>query len=117
MYLYVTVVYICRGELYPVETESRLCDELNTGEEVEVDMENDVLTVLSTGKKYSLKALGDVRSCILCFYLCMRTYLSLYIYVYIEFIEIYKFVCVWNILHQTNEYIFVFGNPAGWPSD
>jgi len=44
-----------------VETEARLCDELTTGEEVEVDMEKDMLTVLSTGKQYSLKALGDVR--------------------------------------------------------
>jgi 3-isopropylmalate/(R)-2-methylmalate dehydratase small subunit len=45
--------------LYPVETDCRLCDELTTGEEVEVDMVDDVLTVLSTGKKYNLKALGD----------------------------------------------------------
>ena len=47
------------GELYPVETDLRICDELETGDEVEVDMENDVLTVLSTGKAYSLKPLGD----------------------------------------------------------
>lgn len=39
----------------------RLCEELETGREVEVDMEADVLTDLSTGKKYSLKPLGDVR--------------------------------------------------------
>lgn len=38
----------------------RLCDELETGEEVEVDMEKDVLTVLSTGKQYPLKSLGEV---------------------------------------------------------
>ena len=56
-----TCIVLCRGELYPVETEARLCDELTTGEEVEVDMEKDMLTVLSTGKQYSLKALGDVR--------------------------------------------------------
>ncbi len=48
------------GELYPVETDVRLCEELETGREVEVDMENDVLTDLTTGKKYSLKPLGDV---------------------------------------------------------
>lgn len=50
----------CSGELYPVETDVRLCDELETGQEVEVDMVNDVLTNLTTGKKYSLKPLGDV---------------------------------------------------------
>ncbi len=50
----------CRGELYPCETETRLCDELTTGQEVEVDMENDVLTVLETGKQYNLKPLGEV---------------------------------------------------------
>lgn len=38
----------------------RLCDEVQTGDEVEVDMVNDVLTVLSTGKQYKLKSLGDV---------------------------------------------------------
>lgn len=48
------------GELYPVETDARLCDELETGREVEVDMVADVLTDLATGKKYSLKPLGDV---------------------------------------------------------
>jgi hypothetical protein len=43
-----------------VETDERLCDVLQTGQEVEVDMVNDVLTDLATGKKYSLKPLGDV---------------------------------------------------------
>lgn len=50
----------CRGELYPCETDVRLCDELETDEEVEVDMETDVLTVLCTGKQYNLKPIGDV---------------------------------------------------------
>lgn len=58
----IEIDFRCRGELYPVETDCRICDELTTGEEVEVDMVDDVLTVLSTGKKYNLKALGDVRS-------------------------------------------------------
>lgn len=38
----------------------RLCDELETDEEVEVDMNTDVLTVLRTGKQYPLKPIGDV---------------------------------------------------------
>ena len=52
---------VSTGELYPVETDVRLCDEIVTGEEVEVDMVNDILTVVSTGKTYNLKPLGDVR--------------------------------------------------------
>lgn len=52
---------LCRGELYPCETDLRLCEELETGEEVEVDMNKDVLTVLATGKQYQLKPIGEVR--------------------------------------------------------
>eukprot|EP00983_Pelagomonas_calceolata_P125816 1161240-Pelagomonas_calceolata.AAC.10 len=55
-------VHTCyhRGELYPVETDLRLCDILKTGSEVTVDMEANVLTDHSTGKTYDLKAIGDV---------------------------------------------------------
>jgi hypothetical protein len=52
---------LCSGELYPCETDVRLCEELATGQEVEVDMDNDVLTVLESGKQYNLKPLGEVR--------------------------------------------------------
>ena len=52
---------ISTGELYPVETDVRLCDELTTGEEVTLDMERDVLVVHASGKEYSLKPIGDVR--------------------------------------------------------
>ena len=45
-----------------METDNRLCDVLKTGMEVEVDMEKDVLTDLSSGKTYNLKSLGDVGS-------------------------------------------------------
>lgn len=48
------------GELYPVETDVRLCDVLTTGCEVTVDMEADVLTDHSTGNTYKLKSIGDV---------------------------------------------------------
>jgi 3-isopropylmalate/(R)-2-methylmalate dehydratase small subunit len=50
---------VATGELYPCETEARLCDVLTTGDEVEVDLENDTLTVLATGKVFTLKPLGD----------------------------------------------------------
>lgn len=48
-----------------METDTRLCDVLRTGMEVEVDMEKDVLTDLSTGKTYDLKSLGDVSCCVI----------------------------------------------------
>lgn len=50
---------VATGELYPCETDIRLCEELSTGQEVEVDMDNDVLTVVDTGKQYNLKPLGE----------------------------------------------------------
>ena len=106
----------CRGEIYPVETDERLCEVLQTGkfgcrqanakrliclpcytilldtlwshkmsltaafvrqisnclakrltsaetvsgQEVEVDLEKDVLTVIDSGKQYSLKSIGEV---------------------------------------------------------
>lgn len=52
---------ISTGELYPVETDVRLCDELATGQDVTVDMERDVLINHTTGKEYSLKPIGEVR--------------------------------------------------------
>ena len=51
---------ISTGELYPVETDVRLCDELQTGQDVTVDMERDVLINHTTGKEYSLKPIGEV---------------------------------------------------------
>lgn len=50
---------VSTGELYPVETDLRLCDMLKTGDEVEVDMVADVLTDLKSGKQYKLKPLGE----------------------------------------------------------
>jgi hypothetical protein len=51
---------ISTGELYPVETDVRLCDELATGQDITVDMEKDVLINHTTGKEYSLKPIGEV---------------------------------------------------------
>ena len=39
----------------------RLCEELQTGAEVEVDLENDVLTDLASGRTFQLKPLGEVQ--------------------------------------------------------
>lgn len=40
---------ISTGELYPCEARQRLCDVFETGDEVELDMEADKITRLSTG--------------------------------------------------------------------
>lgn len=50
---------VSTGELYPCEAEGRLCDDIKTGEEIEVDMEQNVLTQLSSGRKFGLKPLGE----------------------------------------------------------
>ena len=55
---------IATGELYPVECEVRLCDVLTTGNEVEIDLVANELTVASTGQTYSLRALGAAKEVI-----------------------------------------------------
>ena len=50
------------GYLLPCECETRLIDgEVSTGDECEVDIEACTLTNLTTGRKYDLKPLGDVK--------------------------------------------------------
>ncbi len=48
------------GYLVPVETTTRLIEEIATGDTVEVDLENSTLTDVTTGKTYKLAPLGDV---------------------------------------------------------
>lgn len=52
---------VATGELYPCECNDRLCELLNTGEVVTVDLDACTVTVKSTGTVYSFKPLGDVR--------------------------------------------------------
>lgn len=49
------------GELYPWESEDRLCDHLKTGQEVTIDFENNQLINHSLGKTYKLKPLGEIK--------------------------------------------------------
>ncbi len=48
------------GYLVPLETPRRLIDEVATGSEVEVDLEQSKLTDLTSGKTYDLRGMGDV---------------------------------------------------------
>ncbi|MBU6401421.1 MAG: 3-isopropylmalate dehydratase [Verrucomicrobia bacterium] len=52
---------VATGELYPCECVDRLCDRLNNGDVVTVDLDQATVTVQGTGKVYPFKPLGDVR--------------------------------------------------------
>jgi 3-isopropylmalate/(R)-2-methylmalate dehydratase small subunit len=52
---------VATGELYPCECPERLCDQLETGDLVTVDLDAATVKVHKTGKVYSLKPLGDVK--------------------------------------------------------
>jgi len=52
---------VATGELYPCEMTERLCDVLNTGDVVTVDLDACTVKVEATGKTYTFKPLGDVR--------------------------------------------------------
>lgn len=50
---------VATGELYPVESTSRICEEISTGDEVTLDLEHDLLIHHPTGKQYTLKPIGE----------------------------------------------------------
>ena len=52
---------VATGELYPCECPERLCDALQTGDVVSVDLDQATVTVKKTGKSHSFKPLGEVR--------------------------------------------------------
>ncbi|CAD7697747.1 unnamed protein product [Ostreobium quekettii] len=49
------------GELYPIESEERLCDVFQTGTEVELDLEGNTIRNVESGETYPLKPLGEAR--------------------------------------------------------
>jgi 3-isopropylmalate/(R)-2-methylmalate dehydratase small subunit len=52
---------VSTGELYPCECLDRLCDVLQTGDVVTVDLDACTVAVKNTGSVYKFKPLGDVR--------------------------------------------------------
>jgi 3-isopropylmalate/(R)-2-methylmalate dehydratase small subunit len=52
---------VATGEVYPVECVDRLCDIFSTGDFAAIDIDNNTITHLASGKSYSLKPLGEVR--------------------------------------------------------
>ncbi|XP_004506903.1 3-isopropylmalate dehydratase small subunit 1-like [Cicer arietinum] len=50
---------VATGEVYPVESETRICEECRTGDVVTVELEENRLINHTTGKEYKLKPIGD----------------------------------------------------------
>jgi 3-isopropylmalate/(R)-2-methylmalate dehydratase small subunit len=51
---------VATGEVFPIESETRLCKEFKTGDEAEVNIEANTVTRLSDGKVFALKPIGAV---------------------------------------------------------
>ncbi len=54
------------GLLYPFTISDRLCDQMKTGEEIEVDLDAKTLIHKPSGKVYPLDPLGDAETIIQC---------------------------------------------------
>ena len=52
---------VATGEIYPCDCVDRLCEVFKTGDKATVDLDACTITMVSTGKVYSLKPLGDVK--------------------------------------------------------
>jgi 3-isopropylmalate/(R)-2-methylmalate dehydratase small subunit len=52
---------VATGELYPVEAGSRICETIQTGDEVELDLDSNTLKLTRTGQAFATKSLGDAR--------------------------------------------------------
>ncbi|NQU38807.1 MAG: 3-isopropylmalate dehydratase [Lentisphaerae bacterium] len=51
---------VATGEIYPVESTTRLCDVLHTGDEVSLDIGSGTMTVQKSGDIHTMKPVGDV---------------------------------------------------------
>lgn len=50
---------VATGEIYPLESEGRLCEECRTGDVVTIELKNNKLINHTSGKEYKLKPIGD----------------------------------------------------------
>ncbi|AOM41111.1 3-isopropylmalate dehydratase [Xenorhabdus hominickii] len=51
---------VSTGELLPVAAQERLCDILSTGDSIEIDIENQTITLLKSGEKYPTDPVGEL---------------------------------------------------------
>ena len=52
---------VATGELYPVESTTRICEVIQTGDEVELDLDANTLRILKSSKVLPTKPLGEAR--------------------------------------------------------
>jgi 3-isopropylmalate/(R)-2-methylmalate dehydratase small subunit len=52
---------VATGELYPVETTVRICETIQTGDEVELNLDANTLKILKSSQTLVTKSLGDAR--------------------------------------------------------
>ena len=52
---------VATGELYPVESATRICDTIQTGDEVELDLDANTLKIVKSSKSFPTKPLGEAR--------------------------------------------------------
>lgn len=50
---------VATGEIYPLESEVRICEECKTGDVVTIELAEGRLINHTTGKEYKLKPIGD----------------------------------------------------------
>ncbi|KAI3935728.1 hypothetical protein MKX01_032912 [Papaver californicum] len=50
---------VATGEVYPLESETRLCDECTTGDVITIELSESLLINHTTKKEYKLKPIGD----------------------------------------------------------
>lgn len=50
---------VSTGEVYPFDSEVRICEEFSTGDVATIDIGGNKLINHTTGKEYSLKPIGD----------------------------------------------------------
>jgi 3-isopropylmalate/(R)-2-methylmalate dehydratase small subunit len=50
---------VATGEVYPLESEGRICEECKTGDTVTIELAKSLLINHTTGKEYKLKPIGD----------------------------------------------------------
>ncbi|KAI4327144.1 hypothetical protein L6164_019641 [Bauhinia variegata] len=50
---------VATGEVYPLESEARICEECKTGDVVTIELRESLLINHTTGKEYNLKPIGD----------------------------------------------------------
>jgi len=51
---------VATGEIFPLESEQRLCEKFKTGDEAEIDMASNTITRLADGAVFPLKPIGAV---------------------------------------------------------